>query len=110
AVPSWSCGSSQRGAIAVCQASVIAPSAVELASEVASTGNCAKVAAPPASMALRVSATGLTDLRRVSCMESSLRDPRFPGGLYGLLWGERGPAAAVPEPQAMGQRVHIGQP
>src|SRR3990172_5270249 len=90
AVPSWSCGSSQRGAMAVCQASVIAPLGAAPAGVTPSVGNCASVAALPASMSLLVSALELADLQLSYPMASSLCDPRcLSGGLSDLMLTER---------------------
>jgi hypothetical protein len=61
--------------MAVCQASVMAPLEAALVVVVASTGNCASIAALPANMCLLVSAIELADLQLLYPMASSLRDP-----------------------------------
>src|SRR5262249_58893982 len=82
AVPSCSCGSSHRGAMAVCQASVIAPFAAAAAAAGVNQGpgTGATVAAPPTSKSLLVSAIEPSVLLSLPAMVSSLRDPRLPGG------------------------------
>src|SRR5438552_13150827 len=100
AVPSCSWGSSHRGAMAVCQASVIAPLGVALAVVAPSAGNCASIAAPPANMSLLVSAIERADLQLSYPMASSLFDPRcFSGGHYGLSLAKRGAGMTKPAPE-----------
>jgi hypothetical protein len=67
---------------------------------VASTGNCASIAALPANMCLLVSAIELADLQLLYPMASSPRDPRcFSGGHYDLRLAERGAGVTKPAPE-----------
>src|SRR5262245_49414281 len=81
AVPSWSCGSSQRGAMAVCQASVMVPFATAaLAAVMPGAGTCASMAAPPASMSLLVRAIELGGLPLLSPIKPPFVTPVRSGG------------------------------
>src|SRR5262245_20623250 len=76
AVPSCSCGSSHRGAMAVCHATVMAALAADAEALVMpSAGNCATMAAPPANISLLVNAIELSGLPLSAPMVTSLCDP-----------------------------------